>query len=264
MNGAVIVTGGTFGIGKEIAHLLAGRGWPVVAFGLEERQVWSIAGGPIADLQAEADARELPITFCAADVTLEADVSWVVGLVLEKHGRIHALVNNAAVGPPGTILETAPELWNRIHAVNLKGPYLMSRAVIPPMKAAGGGRIVNVESGGGWGKPNMAAYAASKGGLIAFSAALALDHFRDRIAVNTVIPGGGGIVSGMTLARAGGDAERVTANAEGSVAGRTVTGADLAKAVAFLISDDAETISGTIVDVGCFAHQGSSSPLGTD
>ena len=200
-----------------IAHLLAGRGWPVVAFGLEERQVWSIAGGPIADLQAEADARELPITFCAADVTLEADVSWVVGLVLEKHGRIHALVNNAAVGPPGTILETAPELWNRIHAVNLKGPYLMSRAVIPPMKAGRGRADRQCRVGRRLGQ-------AEHGGLRRQQGRADRLHpprwrwtiCRDRIAVNTVIPGGGGIVSGMTLARAGGDAERVTANAEGA------------------------------------------------
>lgn len=258
--GAVIVTGATFGIGKDIATLLSSRGWPVVAFGLETRPLSSIAEGSVEALQAAADERDLPVTFAAADVTREADIAGVVDLALAQHGRIHGLVNNAAIGPLGTVLDTTPADWDRIHAVNLKGPYLTSRAVIAHMASSGGGRIVNVGSGAGWGKPNMAAYAASKGGLVALSAALALDHFHDRIAVNTVIPGGGGIVSGMSLGRVGGDESRVTANATGSVAGRPVTGADLAKAIAFLLSDEAETVSGTVIDVGCFAHQGSSAP----
>ena len=79
-------------------------------------------------------------------------------------------------------------------AVNLKGPYLTSRAVLPHMLEAGGGAIVNIGSGAGWGKPNMAAYAASKGGVHTLSAAMAYDFLHAGIRVNTVIPGGGGIV----------------------------------------------------------------------
>ncbi|MGD9922438.1 MAG: SDR family oxidoreductase, partial [Pseudorhodoplanes sp.] len=124
----------------------------------------------------------------------------------------------------------------------------------------GGGSIVIVGSGAGWGKPNMAAYAASKGALFALAASLAYDHFNDRIRVNTVIPGGGGIVSGMSLGRVGGDINRLGKEAPGTVAGRVATGEDLAHAVAFLLSDDAQTISGTVIDVGCFAHQGGPIP----
>lgn len=259
--GAVIVTGGTFGIGEAIAWLLATRGWPVVAFGLEAPQLASTAAGAVAELQADADRRSLPMRFLAADVSVEADVERVVATALQHDRGLHALVNCAALGPLGTVLDTEPEVWDKVHAVNLKGPFLMCRAVIPHMKRTGGGRIVNIGSGAGWGKPNMASYAASKGGLVAFSAALALDHFHDRIAVNTVIPGGGGIASGMSLGRADGDLDKLRAGAVGNVAGRHTTGEDVAKAVAFLLSEDADAISGTVLDIGCFANQGSSQPI---
>jgi NAD(P)-dependent dehydrogenase (short-subunit alcohol dehydrogenase family) len=157
-------------------------------------------------------------------------------------------------------VDTAEDLWDRIMAVNLKGPYLCCRAVLPHMIRQGSGSIVNVGSGAGWGKPNMAAYSASKGGLHAFTAALAYDHFHDHVRVNTVIPGGGGIVSGMSLGRVGGDAARFGRGAPGTVAGRAATGEDLANAVAFLLSDEAAAISGTVIDVGCFSLQGGPVP----
>lgn len=260
--GAVIVSGATFGIGREIAEYLAGAGWPVVGFGLEQAQVSSIGVASVEALNDDASRRGLPLSFMAADVTSEAGVAGVVEAALAAGGgRILGVVNNAAIGPLGTILDTPPELFEQILRVNLTGPYLLCRAALPHMAAAGGGRIVNVGSGAGWGKPDMAAYATSKGGLIAFSAALALDHFADGIAVNTVIPGGGGIAAGMSLGRVGGDMDKLRAKAVGNVAGRYTTGGDLGGAIAFLLSDAAEAISGTIIDVGCFAHQGSSTPL---
>lgn len=259
--GCVIVSGGTYGIGRAITTVLAERGWPVVAFGLEARQISSEAADSIPALRREVEAAGLAVTLMEADVSEEADVARVVDAALDTHGRIAGLVNNAAIGPLGTVIDTPPDLWDRIMAVNLRGPYLTARAVIPLMAEAGGGRIINVGSGAGWGKPNMAAYAASKGGLFALTTALALDHFHDRIRVNAVVPGGGGIVTGMSMGRASGDLEAVRASAVGTAAGRHTTGEDLARAVAFLLSPDADVISGTVIDVGCFAHQGSSSPL---
>jgi NAD(P)-dependent dehydrogenase (short-subunit alcohol dehydrogenase family) len=145
-------------------------------------------------------------------------------------------------------------------AVNLKGPYLCSRAVLPHMIRMGGGALVNVGSGAGWGKPNMAAYSASKGGVFALGAAMAYDFLHHYIRVNTVVPGGGGIVTGMSLGRVGDDAARLGQGAPGTAAGRPATGDDIANAIAFLISPEAEAISGTVIDVGCFAHQGGSVP----
>lgn len=255
-----IVSGATFGIGKAISFTLAKKGFRVVGFGLATRQPASLAGGAIEEMMAEAVEKDLPVDFLEADVSVRADVERVVEVTLKKYGRVDALVNNAAIGPLGSVVDTDDSLWSRIIDVNLKGPFLTSRAVIPIMRKQGGGSIVNVGSGAGWGKPNMAAYCASKGGLHALSSAMAYDHFQDRIRVNTVIPGGGGIVTGMSLGRANGDVQKAGSNGPGTAAGRHATPQDLANAVAFLVSAEAEVISGTIVDVGCFALQGGPIP----
>jgi NAD(P)-dependent dehydrogenase (short-subunit alcohol dehydrogenase family) len=166
-------------------------------------------------------------------------------------------VNNAAIGPLGTVLDTDEAMFDRIFAVNVRGTYLTSRAVIPHMRVGGGGAIVNIGSGAGYGKPNMAAYAGSKGAILALTTAMAYDHFHDHIRVNVAIPGGGGIVSGMSVGRVGGDEALFRQRSvAGTVAGRPADGKDLANAVAFLLSGEAATISGTVIDVGCFAHQG--------
>lgn len=90
---------------------------------------------------------------------------------------------------------------------------------------------------------------------------MAYDHFHDRIRVNVAIPGGGGILSGMSVGRAGGDPDAFKRrSAAGTAAGRPMAGHDLANTVAFLLSDEAATISGTVIDVGCFAHQGGPIP----
>jgi NAD(P)-dependent dehydrogenase (short-subunit alcohol dehydrogenase family) len=256
----VLVSGGTFGIGRAITLGLAGRGHSVVAFGLEAPQVSSTAQSAIPPLRAELSRVGLGAELMEADVSRSGEVAKVVDLALAKFGRIDAVVNNAAIGPLGTVLDTDEALFDHIMAVNLKGPYLTSRAVIPHMIAQGGGSIVNIGSGAGWGKPNMAVYSASKGGLFALSTAMAYDFLHDRIRVNTVIPGGGGIVSGMSLGRVGGDVSRFGKGAPGTAAGRAATGDDVANVVAFLLSPEGETLSGTVIDVGCFAHQGGPVP----
>lgn len=256
----VLVSGGTFGIGRAITLGLARRGHHVVAFGLEAAQVSSMAQNAIPGLREELERAGLSAELMEADVSRAADVNGVVERALSRFGRVDAVVNNAAIGPLGTVLDTDETLFDRIMAVNLKGPYLTSRAAVPHMIRQGGGSIVNIGSGAGWGKPNMAVYCASKGGVAALSAAMAYDFFHHRIRVNTVIPGGGGIVSGMSLGRAGGDAARFGKGAPGTAAGRVATGSDVAHVVAFLLSPEAETLSGTVIDVGCFAQQGGPIP----
>ena len=252
----VIVTGGTFGIGRAITLTLAERGYQVVAFGLEDRQPSSTAENAIPALAQELACRGLRADLLVADVSDAGDVASVVAHALSRYGRVDALVNNAAIGPLGTVLDIDETLFDRIMAVNLRGPYLMSRAVLPHFIARGGGRIVNVGSGAGYGKHNMAVYAASKAGLHGLTMAMAYDHFHQGVAVNLVIPGGGGIVTGMSLGRMHGDISKVMQGAPGTVAGRPAEGEDLAKAVAYLLSDDAVTVSGTVIDIGCFAGQG--------
>lgn len=256
----VIVTGGTFGIGRAITLGLAARGYAVTAFGLEARQVSSTAEAAIPGLRAELEQRGLQADLLEADVSSADDVGRVMDAVLTQHGRIDALVNNAAIGPLGTVLDTDEATFDRILAVNLKGTYLCCRAVLPHMIRAGGGAIVNIGSGAGWGKPNMAAYSASKGGVFALGAAMAYDFLHDRVRVNTVVPGGGGIVTGISLGRVGGDLARFGRGTPGTAAGRPTTGGDIANTVAFLLSPEAEAISGTVIDVGCFALQGGPVP----
>ncbi|MGF1598873.1 MAG: SDR family NAD(P)-dependent oxidoreductase [Acidimicrobiales bacterium] len=259
----MIVTGGTFGIGRSITLSLAARGYRVVAFGLESRQLSSTAERAIPGLEAELARQGLEADLLHADVASAADVDRVRAHTVSRYGRVDGLVNNAAVGPLGTVLDTTEADFERIVAVNLKGPYLMARAVLPTMISQGGGRIVNIGSGAGYGKHNMAVYSASKAGLHGLTMALAYDHFHQHIGVNLVIPGGGGIVTGMSLGRAGGigtgspdEVARMRATAPGTVAGRPAEGDDVANAVAFLLSPEAEALSGTVIDVGCFAHQG--------
>ena len=257
-----IVSGGTFGLGQSIVLELARRGHDVVAFGLADAQVSSTARGfeAIHDAVEAAGAAD-QVEVMEADVSNAADVERVVARTIDRFGRVDGLVNNAAIGPLGTILDTDPALFDRVFAVNVRGTYLASRAVVPHLVRQGGGAIVNIGSGAGYGKPNMAAYAASKGAIVALSAAMAYDHFHQHVRVNVAIPGGGGIVSGMSVGRFGGDVERFRGRpAPGTVAGRAATGTDLANAVAFLLSDDAAAFSGTVIDVGCFANQGGPLP----
>ena len=230
----VVVSGGTFGIGRAITLGPALRGHKVVSFGLETAQVSSIAQAAIPALREELASRGLTAQLLEADVTQSAELRKVFEATIETYGRVDAVVNNAAIGPLGTVLDTDEALFDRIVAVNLKGPYLTSRIAVPYMKKQGGGSIVNIGSGSGWGKPNMAVYSASKGGLHALSAAMAYDFIYDRIRVNTVIPGGGGIVSGMSLGRVGGDTSRLGKRAPGTAAGRVATGDDVANVVAAL------------------------------
>lgn len=262
MDKVIIVSGGTFGLGRHITLTLAERGCRVLAFGLSKPQVSSVASGfDLLNQDVQQAGLSDRVEVVEADVSRPEDIDRLLSHALRRFGRVDGLVNNAAVGPLGTVLTTDAATLDRVLSVNVKGPFLMSRAVIPELVRNGGGSIVNIGSGAGYGKPNMAAYAASKGALLALSAAMAYDHFHDHIRVNTVIPGGGGIVSGMSLGRVGGDEKVLKARrAVGTVAGRSADGRDLAHAVSFLLSDEAATISGTVIDVGCFAHQGGPVP----
>lgn len=248
----VIVSGGTFGIGRAITVTLASRGYRVVACGLDARQIGSAAeNGRAATLQ-ECAAAGCNADVLDADVSVPADVERVAAFAIERYGKIDGLVNNAAIHPRGDALTTPLPVWERVLAVNLTGAFLCVKSVLPHMIKSGGGAIVNIGSGSGWGRANLLAYCASKGGLHALTMALAYDHQCDHVRVNMVIPG-----ATMTGSTAAGYA---LPNFE-EIARRTVTGqatqpADIAKAVAFLLSAEARQITGTVLDVGCYSHQG--------
>ena len=252
----VIVTGGTFGIGQAITLLLAERGWRVAACGLDAPQPGSVAENGSSLTRSRLAERGLKADFYECDVAKSSDVSSFVENVVTSHGQIHALVNNAAIHPRGDILATSEDLFDRVIDVNLKGMFLMTKAVVPHLMAAGQGAIVNVGSGSGWGKADLLAYCASKGGVHGFTMALAYDLLRHHIRVNCLVPGG--TITGMTsgIHQSPGFAQ---ASAK-TVTGRHNQPEDIAKACAFLLSDDAEQIHGTYLDVGGFALQGGPIP----
>ncbi len=246
-NKVTIVTGGTYGIGRGITLALAQRGHRVVSFGLEGKQLGSMAEQGIGGTRAELDKLGLSADLLEADVSSEADTQRVAEFAMSRYGRIDGLVNNAAIHPSGTILETTLELWNKIIAVNLTGMFLMTKAVLPQMLEQGGGCIVNVASKAGWGQPNLLAYSASKGGVLGFSFGLGYDHLYEHIRVNVVVPSG--VDSGMT------EGPFRPASAATSFVERAQP-RDIAEAVAFLLSDEARLISGAVLNVNGFAGQG--------
>lgn len=256
----VIVTGGTHGLGRTVAMDLARNGHKVVAVGLDSPGYSSVTEGSVSTLRKECEGENIELIVIEADVSNARQVQEVVDTTRDILGGVDVLVNNAAIGPLGTVLDTDEETFERILSVNLKGAFLTMKACIPSMVDNGGGTIVNVGSGAGWGKPNMAVYAASKGGLVALGSSTAYDFFHDKIRVNTVIPGGGGIASGITRDRYGESWQVSTDSAVGSVAGRPVEGKDVSTVVRFLMDDAAESVSGTVIDVGCFANQGGPVP----
>ena len=249
-----IVSGGTYGIGRAITLALAAKGWQVAAFGLEGRQMGSMAQQGIPGTRKDLEASGLAADLLEADVSKPGEVQRVVERVLARHGRIDALGNNAAIHPSGTVLNTPLEVWQRVLDVNLTGMFICTQAVLPHMLEQGGGAIVNIGSGSGWGKPNLLAYCASKGGVHAFTMALAYDHIHAGVRVNMVVPGGGtqtGMNEGIDPA---------SRSATVTVTGRPTMPQDIANAVCFLLSDEAEQITGTVIDVGAFANQGGPIP----
>jgi NAD(P)-dependent dehydrogenase (short-subunit alcohol dehydrogenase family) len=229
----------------------------VIAFGLESRQPSSVAEHGAATLHSEAAALGLRVDALEADVSNAADVQRVVDFALTTYGEIGGLVNNAAIGPLGTILNTSVETFRQVVNVNLKGAYLASKAVLPHMIAHRRGVIANVGSGGGWGKPNMLAYSASKGGMFSLAAALAYDHAAEGIRVNTVVPRPA-TLTGMSLGRIGGDMNRYRPAL--AAVGRIGTAEDCANVVAFLFTAGASGLNGAIIDAGSLPRQGGPVP----
>jgi NAD(P)-dependent dehydrogenase (short-subunit alcohol dehydrogenase family) len=226
-----LVSGGTYGIGRAIVAKLAQCGFRVATFGLEperSRETREI----LADLGLGAEV-------LTCDVARAADLREVTSTVLDRFdGRIDVLVNNAATRFVGTILDTT-------YDINLNAVFLLTKQVIVHMIDAGQGAIVNLGSTSGWGGWNHIAYCVSKGALVPFTKCLALDHAKDHIRVNAVLPGA--TLTGMTENQA---PDVLDTWKSTNVAGRVGTPEDIANTVAFLVSPAAETISGAVLEVG--------------
>lgn len=178
-----IVTGGARGIGRAVAALFAAEGADVaVADALDDRE-----GGVVVE---EIEGHGRRALYARADVSDEAQVRGMVEGVLEAFGRVDVLVNNAGVLSRAPLHEMSVEEWDRVLGVNLRGTFLCSRFVLPHMLARGEGRIINVASQiGQVGAAGLAHYSASKGGVIAFTKALAREAAPGGVLVNAIAPG---------------------------------------------------------------------------
>lgn len=242
-----IVTGAARGIGSETARLLHAAGARVA----------------LADLSgAEGVARELDPTGASAlardvDVTVAADVERFVDEAERHFGRLDILFNNAGVIRRKTVVELSEAEWDWVMAVNVKAVFLMSRAVIPRMKKAGGGSIIN--SGSGWGLvggARAAAYCASKAAVVNLTRAMAIDHGPDGIRVNAVCPGDTNTpMLRQEAGEVGTALQTFLTEAAARPLNRLGEPLDIARAVLFLASDWASWVTGStlVVDGGGLA-----------
>lgn len=178
----VIVTGGGSGVGRATALTLAAEGMIPVLVGRDRRRL-----AETARQIADQGGRSRPI---AADLRDEAAVEAMVQRAADELGGVDALVIAAAVGLYGRIESYTLAAWQATMATNLTAAFLCSRAVVPLMRRRGGGAIIAIASGAGkQGYPELAAYSASKFGLIGFMQSLAAEVKADGIKVSTVVPG---------------------------------------------------------------------------
>ncbi|MHB8719318.1 MAG: 3-oxoacyl-ACP reductase FabG [Candidatus Dormibacteria bacterium] len=233
-----IVTGAGQGIGAASAHRLAREGASVVVLERNADAAAAVAAG-IAAGGGGAMA-------IACDVSQRHQVEAAVRRVVETHGRIDVLVNNAGITRDNLLFRMADEDWDSVLAVNLTGAFLMCRAVQEHMVAARYGRIVSLSSRSALGNRGQANYAAAKAGIQGLTATLALELGPFGITANAVAPGY--VATAMTAATA----ERVgtTAAAHQAAAAaatplrRVAQPEEIASVVAFLASDDASFVSG--------------------
>jgi 3-oxoacyl-[acyl-carrier protein] reductase len=232
-----LVTGASRGIGRAIACRLAADGAFVALGARDESRL-----GEVVKEVAGAGGRAAALTL---DVAERASVDAVVATLLAAHGQIDILVNNAGITRDNLLLRMKPAEWNDVLATNLTGAFHCTQAVLRPMLKQRGGRIVSVTSVVGLaGNAGQANYAASKAGIVGFTKAVAREVASRGITVNAVAPGF--IETDMTAAMSDKAREAVLAAIP---MGRVGSGADVAAAVAFLVSSAAAYVTGQVLAV---------------
>jgi NAD(P)-dependent dehydrogenase (short-subunit alcohol dehydrogenase family) len=177
-----LVTGASKGLGKSIALTLAAAGAEVALVSRSRDQL----GGVAKEVRANHGRAEVFV----ADVAREADVDQLAAAVTARFGKLHILVNNAGFNIRKPLTDFPPPEWRSVIDTNLIGPFLVCHALVPLMKGAGYGRIINLTSTQSHtALPLRTAYAASKAGLLGFTRALALELAPDGITVNGISPG---------------------------------------------------------------------------
>ena len=231
-----LVTGASRGIGRAVAHRLAGQGATVVAAARGDH-----ADDAVADVVSKGGHAEA----VSLDVTDAAAVERLPGEIVARHGRLDIVVSNAGIARDQLLMRMKRDDWDAVLATNLTATFLLAQAAMRPMLKQRGGRIIAVSSVvGQMGNAGQTNYAASKAGLIGFAKALAREVASRSITVNVVAPGM--VDTDMTRA--------ITEKAQVDWAsqiplGRLGTSDDVAAAVCFLASDEASYITGHVLAV---------------
>jgi 3-oxoacyl-[acyl-carrier protein] reductase len=221
-----IVTGGGRGIGRAAAAELAARGLDVVIFG-------RVAGDLVRAAEEIAGARGARVVPIECDVASSHAVDEAASHVLRALGTPRVVVNNAGVVERARVEDTSEGVWDHVLDVNLKGPFLVTKAFLPAMKAKGRGRIVHVSSiSATLGTPKLSAYCASKWGLLGFTKSLAEELRGTGLQTMAVLPG-----------------SVDTAMLEGSGFAPQMPPADVARTITWLALEAPDAMNGSAVEV---------------
>lgn len=228
-----LVTGGAQGIGGAIVSALVGRGVKVVSLDREEDASRRL----VEDCAAQGGE----VIACSGDVSSRADVRRAVATCKAELGRLDMVAAVAGTAIPGSILEVDEEAWRRVLGVNLDGVLYTIQEAAREMLGGGGSIVVVASTNAFWVETGMAAYNASKGGVVALAKSAAVDLAQHGIRVNVVAPG----IVETRLTRFLTDDEAQSAEyLKGVPLGRFATVEDVAKASLFLLSDDAAYVTG--------------------
>jgi NAD(P)-dependent dehydrogenase (short-subunit alcohol dehydrogenase family) len=245
-NQVVIVTGAESGIGKATATRFAQEGAAVYGLGLRAE---------IGDAWAKEMASSgLKVSFTVCDLRKSSEIAAVVTGIGEANNGIDVVVNNAGTFLYRSVHETSEDEWDNVLDTNLKGVYLVSKYAIPFLRKRGGGSIINVASVHAFATmEKVAAYAASKGAVVALSRQMAIDYTKDLIRVNSVVVGG--VDTDMSTAHAlsiGRPLEDLGFDSDQTKLGRAAQPYEIAAGITFLASSDASFVIGApfIIDGG--------------
>ena len=236
-----LITGGGTGIGRAIALAFAREGASVAVAGRRLEKLREV----IREIE-QGGGKGLAME---CDVSQSKEVERAVRGTTERFGRLNVLVNNAGALSATTVEGISEEEWDRLMAVNMKGPFLMSRAVLPEFRKAGGGAIVNIGSVLGLvAVKDRAAYCASKGGVTMLTKAMALDHAHENIRVNCICPS---IVETELVKGVFNQTEQGQAMRKARIAtiplGRIGRPEDVAELAVFLASEESSWLTGAAI-----------------
>lgn len=230
-----IVTGGASGIGRASAIALAAEGASVAVSDVD-----TAGTEETVELIQQAGGNAIAVR---CDVSQEDDARRLIEETVAAFGGVNVLFNNAGINPmEGNVVDLPTSEWRRIFSINVDGIFFCSRFAIPEMRRGGGGRIINTASPSsflGW--ADNAAYIASKGAVMSLTRAMAMDHARENITVNALVPGliMTGIGRSFLAAQADPDAAE-----SGNPIGRAGLPTEIAPLVVFLASDDSSFSTG--------------------